>query len=70
MKVKSLSFFDNPIINSPYEEPNKHWHLEDGRPTDEIISRRRKSDLISAMPKSKSEKSRRLILNVNHQLFD
>ena len=49
-----MSFFEQPIINSPYEEPTKHWHLEDGRPTDEIISKRRKSELISAMPKTRS----------------
>jgi type III restriction enzyme len=22
----------NPIINSPYEEPRRHWHIEEGKP--------------------------------------
>jgi type III restriction enzyme len=22
----------NPIINSPYEEPKQHWHIEEGKP--------------------------------------
>ena len=21
----------NPIINSPYEEPKQHWHIEEGK---------------------------------------
>ena len=27
-------FFDQPIINSPYEYPTQHWELDDeGQPT-------------------------------------
>ena len=27
-------FFDNPILNSPYEYPDRHWELDDdGQPT-------------------------------------
>lgn len=52
-----MSFFEQPILNSPYFVPAKHWDLDgDGRPTDTIIPTRRKSDLISAMPKPKSVK--------------
>lgn len=47
----SQSFFDAPILNSPYRVSEQNWELDsDGRPTDRIIERRRKSDLISAMP--------------------
>ena len=52
-----MSFFETPILNSPYFEPRSHWELDsDGRPTDQIIERRRRSDLISAMPPAKSKK--------------
>ena len=53
----NMSFFEQPILNSPYFVPQQHWELDgDGRPTDTIVSRRRKSELISAMPKPKSVK--------------
>ncbi|WP_418887939.1 BPTD_3080 family restriction endonuclease [Maritimibacter dapengensis] len=49
-----MSFFEQPILNSPYFVPDQHWELDkEGRPTDRIISSRRRSDLISAMPKPK-----------------
>lgn len=52
-----MSFFEQPILNSPYFMPNLHWELDaDGRPTDNTIKRRRRSDLISAMPPAKSKK--------------
>ncbi|MFC3614766.1 BPTD_3080 family restriction endonuclease [Lutimaribacter marinistellae] len=52
-----MSFFEHPILNSPYAMPGRHWELdEDGRPTDRILQRRRRSDLISAMPQAKSKK--------------
>lgn len=52
-----MSFFEQPILNTPYLVPQKHWELDaDGRPTDTVILKRRRSDLISAMPKPKSVK--------------
>ncbi|WP_425044647.1 BPTD_3080 family restriction endonuclease [Primorskyibacter sp. S87] len=52
-----MSFFEHPILNSPYTVPAEHWELDtSGRPTDRIIPSRRRSDLISAMPKAKSVK--------------
>jgi len=52
-----MNFFERPILNSPYLPPGQHWELDDeGRPTDRILDRRRKSDLISAMPGAKSAK--------------
>lgn len=54
-----MSFFEKPILNSPYSIPSRHWELDkDGRPTDRIIESRRRSDLVSAMPKAKSVKNR------------
>ena len=38
----SPTFFEQPILNSPYEYPARHWELDDsGQPTQNIIERRR-----------------------------
>ena len=45
-------FFKEPVLNSPYEYPARHWELdEDGQPTNRIIPQRRKCDLITPVPK-------------------
>ena len=50
----SDAFFQSPILNSPYEEPNKHWELDpNGQPTSVIVQRRRQSALVSPIPKAK-----------------
>ena len=47
-------FFEQPILNSPYEYPSRHWELDAaGQPTNEILSRRRKVAFISAIPNVK-----------------
>ncbi len=39
-------FFDRPILNSPYEYPERHWELDvQGQPTQRIIERRRRGVL-------------------------
>ena len=56
----SASFFQRPILNSPYKYPSRHWQLdESGKPTNKILSERRPASLISpvpASPKSKQQK--------------
>ncbi len=48
------TFFDRPILNSPYGRPARHWELDaDGQPTNRIIETRRRSDLITPVPKPK-----------------
>ena len=45
-------FFDQPIINSPYEYPTQHWELDDeGQPTQQIIATRRGAEFITPIPK-------------------
>jgi type III restriction enzyme len=45
-------FFDRPILNSPYAHPQRHWELnKDGQPTNRIVETRRRSDLITPVPK-------------------
>ena len=53
-----MHFFENPILNSPYTSPDRHWELDaEGRPTDRVLESRRRSDLVSAMPGAKSAAS-------------
>jgi hypothetical protein len=51
-------FFDQPILNSPYNYPGRHWELdEQGQPTQMIIEKRRRADFITPIPKPKKRKS-------------
>jgi len=48
----SNPFFDHPILNSPYEQPARHWELsEDGQPTEKILEIRRRAQFITPIPK-------------------
>jgi type III restriction enzyme len=50
-------FFSRPILNSPYTPPARHWELDaDGQPTSRILESRRRSDLITPVPKPKRRK--------------
>jgi len=52
-----ISFFEKPILNSPYQFPATHWDLDsDGHPTNKILDFRRKSTYITPFPKSKKVK--------------
>jgi type III restriction enzyme len=52
-------FFSNPILNSPYEYPGRHWELDNsGQPTTKIIDLRRRSELITPVPKPKKVKKK------------
>ncbi len=44
-------FFKNPILNSPYDYPRRHWQLLDGQPTGDIVEHRRAADFITPIPK-------------------
>ena len=51
------SFFEHPVINSPYEYPSRHWELdENGQPTDRILGHRRRVSFITPIPKPKKRK--------------
>jgi len=50
-------FFEKPVLNSPYEKPQRHWELDDsGQPTQRIIERRRLAQLITPIPKPRKRK--------------
>lgn len=50
-------FFEQPILNSPYEYPTQHWELDkDGQPTQRIMNRRRRAEFITPIPKPRKRK--------------
>jgi type III restriction enzyme len=50
-------FFNQPILNSPYEYPTCHWELnEDGQPTNQIKESRRRAEFITPIPKPRKRK--------------
>lgn len=53
----SDQFFTQPILNSPYEYPQRHWELDsDGQPTQKIRDSRRSAEFITPIPKPKKLK--------------
>lgn len=53
----SHSFFDRPILNSPYEYPSRHWELDaSGQPTQNIVEARRKAEFITPIPRPRKRK--------------
>ena len=54
------SFFDRPILNSPYACPQRHWELDtSGQPTQRVLDSRRPAEFITPIPKPKKQKGRR-----------
>ena len=52
-------FFENPILNSPYAYPSRHWELDGGgQPTQQIVERRRRAELIPPIPKPRKRGGR------------
>ena len=50
-------FFEQPILNSPYDLPGRHWELDaQGQPTQQIIEIRRNAEFITPIPKPKKQK--------------
>ncbi|MCB1173729.1 MAG: DEAD/DEAH box helicase family protein [Leptospiraceae bacterium] len=57
MTESTQSFFEQPILNSPYEYPARHWVLdESGQPTGKIQDSRRRSEYITPIPKPQKRK--------------
>ncbi len=65
-------FFEQPILNSPYEYPGQHWELDgDGQPTNRLIQKRRAADFITPIPRAKkrvSPKQQDLVFDEGHGL--
>ncbi|EYB66930.1 hypothetical protein DEIPH_ctg060orf0004 [Deinococcus phoenicis] len=55
----SNPFFEQPILNSPYDYPRRHWELDDsGQPTQRVVERRRPASFITPIPKPKQQKGK------------
>ena len=54
--MNSDNFFAEPVINSPYCYPRRHWVLEDGQPSGEIDASRRRADFITPIAKPKKQR--------------
>mgnify|MGYP001766755276 FL=1 len=53
----STPFFDQPILNSPYACPSRHWELDaSGQPTQRIINTRRRAEFVTPIPKPQKQK--------------
>jgi type III restriction enzyme len=51
-------FFTQPILNSPYSYPGRHWELDaTGQPTMRITDCRRSADFITPIPRPRKRKS-------------
>ena len=55
----SDQFFKRPILNSPYEYPSRHWELDNGQPTQNVIETRRRAEFITPIPKPKKTKDKK-----------
>jgi type III restriction enzyme len=50
-------FFEQPVLNSPYDYPRRHWELDkQGQPTQRIIESRRRAEFITPIPKPRKRK--------------
>ena len=55
----AIDFNANPILNSPYEIPKRHWQVDDqGKPTGGLIEGRRASQHLVPIPASVKNKSK------------
>lgn len=62
------SFFERPILNSPYAYPDQHWELDvDGQPTNITLPKRRDSKLLTPVPKPQK---RRRTTTQSEMVFD
>ncbi|MDD2601060.1 MAG: DEAD/DEAH box helicase family protein, partial [Kiritimatiellae bacterium] len=53
----SEQFFKQPVLNSPYVYPKRHWELDpEGQPTQQIIENRRPAQFITPIPKPKKRR--------------
>jgi type III restriction enzyme len=52
---------ENPILNSPYEEPTRHFRFSDEGITDQIVEQRRVSSYFIPIPRAKKKNSKQLV---------
>ncbi|GMU79397.1 MAG: hypothetical protein AMXMBFR46_21890 [Acidimicrobiia bacterium] len=61
---------ENPILNSPYDEPTRHFRFDDDGITDEVVDGRRRSSHFVPIPPSRKKGGRQAELEfVRHAYF-
>ena len=71
--MTTKTFFEHPILNSPYVAPTEHWELDEtGQPTNRLIAARRKAEFITPIPKAKKRRNEQtaLVMNEGQGLSD
>ena len=59
-------FFEQPILNSPYEYPARHWELDANRqPTNRIVDRRRSVTFITPIPAARKQRAKQAELGLD-----
>ena len=59
-------FFEQPILNSPYEYPVRHWELDENRqPTNRIVDRRRSVTFITPIPAARKQRLKQAELGLD-----
>ena len=59
-------FFEQPILNSPYEYPARHWELDENRqPTNRIVDRRRSVTFITRIPAARKQRTKQAELGLD-----
>ena len=54
---------ENPVINSPFSEPQRHFKFDEGGITDQIVERRRQSEYFIPIPKPKRKQTNQTLID-------
>ena len=54
---------ENPVINSPFDEPQRHFRFNEGRITDKEIEGRRQSEYFIPIPKPRAKKTDQTLID-------
>lgn len=60
------AIIENPIVNSPYREPSRHFQFTDEGITNEIVDGRRRSEYLIPIPPSRRRGATQLAIETEH----
>jgi type III restriction enzyme len=59
----TATIIENPVINSPFIEPQRHFVMEDGQPTGQIEARRRSSEFFVPVARPRKASQQQLTID-------